>query len=334
MQRLNSIWALCAAAVLVFTTAGCQTLHEEISESFSNPPVPGFWTPGKMSNVTPSNMVMADESDIDTGVSDPEPLPVTATAEKPPYLDNAPVLGKVFFETPDGPRVCSGTAVEDPRRPKRSSLVWTAGHCVHQGKNGTWYKNIVFVPSYNNDAIAEISKSGVDSQQIAPLGVWWADQAEVSQEWTQTGEETGGAGSAFDFAALHVRLPAEPQSSLEEAIGYAIPVSFDAPAIKEIATLKAWGYPAEKPFDGNLLFSCQDRPTRLAIDSDKPTLYRIGCTMNGGSSGGGWFIAASDGSLSLVSNTSIGPSDQKWLAGPRLGSGGERVLSNISERAE
>ncbi|MCW8103319.1 trypsin-like serine peptidase [Streptomyces tauricus] len=287
-----------------------------------------------MSNVPPGDIVMSDDSAIDTGISDPEPLPVTAAAEKPPYLDSAPVLGKVFFQTPDGPRVCSGTAVQDPQRPKGSSLVWTAGHCVHQGKNGTWYKNIIFVPSYNNDAISSLGNSAGNSKEIAPLGVWWADQAEVSQDWAQAGEEVGGAGAAFDFAVLHVKLPAEPESSLEEAIGYAIPILFDAPAITSIPTMKAWGYPAENPFDGNLLFSCQDRPTRLAIESNKPTLYRIGCTMNGGSSGGGWFIQGPDGSLSLVSNTSIGPSDQKWLAGPRIGSEGKIMVENISARTE
>ena len=46
--------------------------------------------------------------------------------------------------------VCSGTVVKDPRNPGKSNLVWTAGHCVHAGQAGGWYRNIVFVPAYND----------------------------------------------------------------------------------------------------------------------------------------------------------------------------------------
>lgn len=46
---------------------------------------------------------------------------------------------------------------------------------------------------------------------------------------------------------------------------------------------------------------------RLSIEQNDPTMYRIGCTMTGGSSGGGWVETGSDGKPALVSNTSIGP---------------------------
>lgn len=48
-------------------------------------------------------------------------------------------------------------------------------------------------------------------------------------------------------------------------------------------------------------------------------MYRIGCSMTAGSSGGGWIAAGQDGKPALVSNTSIGPVTTGWLAGPRLG---------------
>ena len=54
-------------------------------------------------------------------------------------------------------------------------------------------------------------------------------------------------------------------------------------------------------------------------------MYRIGCTMTGGSSGGGWFRMV-DGKTVLVSNTSIGPTDNTWLAGPQLGQGAKTAL--------
>jgi V8-like Glu-specific endopeptidase len=33
-----------------------------------------------------------------------------------------------------------------------SNLVWTAGHCVHADGSGGWYRNIAFVPAYNDQA--------------------------------------------------------------------------------------------------------------------------------------------------------------------------------------
>ncbi|WP_329538506.1 hypothetical protein OG568_60950 (plasmid) [Streptomyces sp. NBC_01450] len=290
---------------------------------------PGAWTSTEMADAAPYDMAMSDDTEVDSRVSDPEPAPVAAQPQEPPYVDKAAVLGKVFFDTPDGPRACSGTAVTDPRHPGASSLVWTAGHCVHSGRTGTWYRNIVFVPSYNNEALSRVSSADRGSRRISPLGVWWADRASVSPGWAREGEASGGAGAPFDYAVLHVRLVGGPDTSLEQTIGYAIPVALDAPAIPSIPTLKVWGYPAEAPFGGNLLFSCQDRPTRLSLASDEPTLYRIGCTMTGGASGGGWFRAEADGTLELISDTSVGPTDARWLAGPRLGAEARKMLDEI-----
>jgi hypothetical protein len=93
----------------------------------------------------------------------------------------------------------------------------------------------------------------------------------------------------------------------------------------------AWGYPAAPPYNGLSMFKCLDRPGRLSLSPSLPTMYRIGCTMTGGSSGGGWFRVV-DGKTKLVSNTSIGPSDNTWLAGPQLGRGAEALYENMSKK--
>ncbi|WP_329538373.1 hypothetical protein OG568_59810 (plasmid) [Streptomyces sp. NBC_01450] len=332
-RRSRSLLGMLAAAVLL-TVSGCRiTPPATTPEPVGSFREPGTWTSSQMSEAAPYDIAMPNDAEIDPRVSDPEPTAVTARPEEPPYVDHAAVLGKVFFETPDGPRVCSGTAVTDPNAHGASSLVWTAAHCVHTGKPGTWYRNIVFVPSYNNEALPGASSADRNTQKISPLGVWWADRASISPGWAQKGEASGGAGASFDYAVLHVRLSDNPDASLERTIGYAIPVAFNAPPVTSIPTLKIWGYPAETPFDGNLLFSCQDRPTRFSPAADDPTLYRIGCTMNGGASGGGWFMATADGSLELVSNTSVGPSEARWLAGPRLGAEARAMLNGIGDTA-
>ncbi|CAM5329610.1 trypsin-like serine peptidase [Streptomyces chartreusis] len=328
-----SPWVLAGLTVLItLLAAGCSQGQRQLP-AFSNPVVPGLWTPDRMAEAESIDNPVANDLGEDAGISDPEPRAVPAASEKTPYRDNAAVIGKLFFDTPDGPSVCSGSAVADPARPGASSLVWTAGHCVHAGANGTWFRNIVFVPSYNDEALEGAARGNASQGQVAPFGTWWADHAETSPQWIEQGGPSGGDGAAFDFAVLHVRPPdSSGATSLQETIGQAAPVWFDAPSATRIPAIKAWGYPAASPFDGERMFSCQDRPGRLSVNADQPTLYRIGCTMTGGSSGGGWFAQNTDGALALVSNTSIGPADNTWLAGPRLGADAKRVYGAVSDR--
>lgn len=127
---------------------------------------------------------------------------------------------------------------------------------------------------------------------------------------------------------LHVK-PESGSKSLEETVGAALDVDFSAPSASEVASMGAWGYPAAPPYSGLKMFRCIDRPGRLSLNPAPPTMYRIGCTMNGGSSGGGWFRVV-DGKTVLVSNTTIGPTDNTWLAGPQLGQVAEELYQNMS----
>jgi hypothetical protein len=120
--------------------------------------------------------------------------------------------------------------------------------------------------------------------------------------------------------------------SLEETVGSALPVDFEAPAVPKVRSVTATGYPAAAPYDGQTLYRCQGEPGRLSLNVPDPTMYRIGCTMTGGSSGGGWVATGSDGKPALVSNTSIGPVRSGWLAGPRLGAVAEGVYDAVSEK--
>lgn len=124
---------------------------------YINPIIKDLWDPDRMREAEdPDQGKGVDENDLsgDQGVTDPEPAPVEAKSVPAAYHENAPEAGKVFFDSPEGTMVCSATVVEDPAHPGKSNLVWTAGHCVHAGKKGGWYRNIAFVPSYNNDAMS------------------------------------------------------------------------------------------------------------------------------------------------------------------------------------
>jgi V8-like Glu-specific endopeptidase len=258
---------------------------------------------------------------------------VAARAVKTAYHDNAPASGKVFFDSPEGTMVCSATVVEDPAHPGKSNLVWTAGHCVHAGKKGGWYRNIAFVPSYNSEGETAAQLQNADRTEVAPYGVWWSDWAQTSDQWIGQGGATGGQGASYDYAVLHVTPEKGGNGkSLQETVGSALPVDFNAPAVPEVASITATGYPAAAPFDGQKLYQCTDRPGRLSVSKPDPTMYRIGCTMTGGSSGGGWVAEGSDGKPALVSNTSIGPVTAGWLAGPRLGKEAKGIYGSVSKK--
>ncbi|MCX3060527.1 hypothetical protein OFY01_12295 [Streptomyces sp. GXMU-J5] len=301
------------------------------AKDFVNPVIDGLWKPKRMESAKdPGKTIAAKDATDDQGVTDPAPEPVRATPEKTPYHRHAAPVGKVFFDSPEGSMVCSGTVVKDPRHPGKSNLVWTAGHCVHAGRKGGWYRNIAFVPSYNDLGKSADALRDATRQEIAPYGTYWADWASTSNEWIDGGSETGGAGAPYDFAVLHVR-PEHGAKSLEETVGNALDVDFSTPSVRSVGAMGAWGYPAAPPYNGLLMHKCVDRPGRLSLDPTQPTMYRIGCTMTGGSSGGGWFRVR-DGKTVLVSNTSIGPADNTWLAGPQLGAEARQVFDTMSEK--
>jgi V8-like Glu-specific endopeptidase len=300
-------------------------------DAFKNPLVKNLWDASRMKQAKPLDQeVKSADADNEPGISDPVPTPVNAQKVPTPYHQHAAPVGKVFFDSPDGPMVCSGTVVKDPAHPGKSNLVWTAGHCVHGGKDGGWYRNIQFVPSYNDDGKDLTSQSASD-QEVAPYGGWWASWAQTSSQWIESGGETGGVASPYDFAILKV-TPLSGGKSLEETVGSALPVWFNAPRDALSKGVSAYGYPAAPPFDGQIMNQCTDSASRLAMDTSAPTMERIGCTMTGGSSGGGWLSHQSDGTVALVSNTSIGPADNTWLAGPYLGDTAQSVFKAVSDK--
>ncbi|MEV8353466.1 trypsin-like serine peptidase [Streptomyces niveus] len=304
------------------------------ARDYVNPIIEGLWDPDRMRDAEePDKPVEEEDISGDAGVTDPTPEPVEATAVSAPYDGDVPEAGKLFFDGPEGSMVCSATVVQDPANPGKSNMVWTAGHCVHAGKDGGWYRNIAFVPSYNNSDLPISELETAPKEEIAPHGIWWGKWAQTSEEWISQGAPTGGLGAPFDFAVIHVTPEKGGDGkSLEETVGAALPVDFNAPATPEIDSMTATGYPAAPPFDGQKLYQCADKPGRLSINAEDPTMHRIGCSMTGGSSGGGWIANGQDGKPTLVSNTSIGPVTAGWLAGPRLGDEAKGIYEAVSEK--
>ncbi|AXI79739.1 trypsin-like serine peptidase [Peterkaempfera bronchialis] len=312
---------------------------------FNNPVIKDLWNADKMKAAKPKDQAppsdtgggdsgggddSGDGSGSGDGGTDPEPAPIKATALPRPYDGK---VGKIFMQTsPTEAAVCSGTVVSDPQHPGRSNLVWTAGHCVHGGKGKDWFKSIMFVPAYNSSGAGSGHQQSTD-KALAPLGQWWADDIISSPQWTAEGGETGDKASQYDFAVLKVRNPSGGGRSLEETVGGSVPVWFNAPR-DQLAPVAAWGYPAVAPFDGQELYHCNSpiAPVRLSYDTSRPPMLSIGCTMTGGSSGGGWFVRRSDGTTALVSENSIGTLDHTTLSGPYLGDVAQKMFDYLSRK--
>lgn len=161
--------------------------------------------------------------------------------------------GKVYFTDDGANYVCSGTAVLSPGH----NVVWTAGHCVHDGgAGGAFHDKWSFVPAYN---------SGTN------FGTFVASHVYTTADWANNhtwGRDVG--------AAVVPTLPDDVGSR---------PVS-NEPRYTTGRRMDAYGYPAAGKYTGQRLYVC-DSFLRY-VDSDSPDTMGIPCGMTGGSSGGGW----------------------------------------------
>ncbi|CAM5430855.1 hypothetical protein STANM309S_04948 [Streptomyces tanashiensis] len=59
-------------------------------------------------------------------------------------------------------------------------------------QEGGWYRNIAFVPSYNDADMPAQELSKATKEELAPYGIWWGDWAQTSDQWIEQGGSTGG----------------------------------------------------------------------------------------------------------------------------------------------
>lgn len=179
------------------------------------------------------------------------------------YTPTAYTQGKVFFTKSGGGNfVCSATIVNS----EGADTVWTAGHCVHGGNGGTWHSNWTFVPAYDDDLA-----------NPRPFGTWSARQLWTKGAWASNSDFSQDMGVAI----------------MNTRNGWHIVNYFGGQGLTvnrgKSVYERAFGYPAEWPFDGGNLYRCQGTtsPEWDAWIVWSQTV-KIGCDMTRGSSGGGW----------------------------------------------
>ncbi len=233
-----------------------------------------YWTPDRMKNAVP------------VGKKVTKGKPGGGTSGGTAVLETTvqPKFGKVFFTEGRTNYVCSGTATTS----NNHDVVTTAGHCVNEGP-GAYVTNFMFAPAYNN---------GVSPQ----YGTWTANSLLTTTQWATAGDFNFDVG----FAVMNTNAAGQ---SLTDVTGSYAPVW--NPARGQV--MKANGYPAAKPFNGQQLYSCTGTVTQDTFGGS--TDQGLACNMTGGSSGGGWIQGGS-----LASVTSFGYTGLKnVLFGPYFG---------------
>lgn len=264
-----------AAAVLAFSAAGGASAAPVVSGDKEHLPVVGavldsagaaeYWTDERMRSAIPGEVLAAEavkrgnRSDpLTTAKGDGESETKVQPTRGKLAADTESHVGKVFFTLGGQNFVCSGNAVSSANE----STVATAGHCLNNGP-GTKPSFFIFVPGYE------------DGER--PYGTWVARSYYVPALWNAKGD------MAFDtgFAVVE-KLNGQ---SLTAVVGGSGAVFNQAKGLK----YEAFGYPVAKPFNGERLQSCKGT---AAPDPRNPQFNSQGirCDMNGGSSGGPWFI--------------------------------------------
>jgi hypothetical protein len=190
----------------------------------------------------------------------------------------ASMEGLIQFDEAGKTFVCSGTLMNSAL----GSVVWTAGHCVHEGApaqgTGKYHTNWLFAPRYRNGK--------------APYGWWKATDLASVNGWTADGNLRYDLGAAI-LQTKHGRTAGQVVADGEGIEwGYA-------------ARQKYWsfGYPQHDPYDGERLAFCRSRLVKRYYPSVRvyrgklyradgvagPPTMEIHCNMTPGSSGGGWF---------------------------------------------
>jgi hypothetical protein len=218
--------------------------------------VQNYWTAERMRNAIPADKVLAGS------FAGTRKGPKRASAQQiPPPYTSAPTRtnGKVFFTDGGSNYVCSGTAVLSGNR----SVVWTAGHCVHDGASG-FHTNWTFVPAYADGS--------------RPYGTWAARRLLTTSGWANSGDFSYDTGAAV--------VSANGGQALTDVVG-GRNIAFNTARNQNYA---AHGYPAAPPFNGQRLWVCNS-PLIYNDTSANPPTMGIDCDMTGGSSGGGWIAS-------------------------------------------
>jgi V8-like Glu-specific endopeptidase len=232
-------------------------------------------------------------------------------------------VGKVLFEMDGSYWVCSATVIDDDGKADRS-LILTAAHCAYDETNGAFATEWMFIPDY--DAIPASLTTNGSFCDSTKYGCWSAASIAVHTGYADAG--SFGAGVEYDFAVVAVGAGGKSPSQLDATVAPQ-QVSFSEPDAIALADTYAFGYPAQKKWDGTDLIYC-----RGPVDTDpinNGETYRLNeCKLNGGSSGGSWMVGVNGAGFgTVISVNSYGYRGITAMHGPFLDLEAEAVYDAV-----
>jgi hypothetical protein len=293
MRRLHVLLLAALACALVVVPAAQAARVETKAVAQDKAAVQRYWTAERMENAIPVRKQVAGAP-----AGTPKKAPRAAAEQIPPPYTSAPTRtnGKVFFSDDGLNYVCSGTAVLSGNK----SVVWTAGHCVHDGASN-FHTNWTFVPAYADGS--------------RPYGTWTARSLLTTSGWANNGDFSYDNGAAV--------VSANGGSALTDVVG-GRNIAFNTARQQQYA---AHGYPAGPPFNGQRLWVCNS-PLIYNDNSGNPPTMGIDCDMTGGSSGGGWIANGSVTSVNSYGYATL----PNVMFGPYQGSVAQSLYTQAASR--
>lgn len=207
----------------------------------------------------------------------PYPYPYTRFALDKALWKQRPyrAIGKLFGRMDGKSFSCTAASVTSPGR----QLVWTAGHCVSDG-SGAWADKLMFVPA--------------SWSAKRPYGTFPAKSVVTTEEWHDTSD------FRYDYAAISVgkNRNGAKLRNVVGALGFGYNLSRDL-------HWNAFGYAANRPFNGRRLQVCQASHATDDLTTGSPEPMGMGCDQQRGASGGPWIYRLRRGNY-ITSNVSYG----------------------------
>ena len=192
--------------------------------------------------------------------------------------------GKVFFRTHDGGNwVCSAAIVNTAGK----DMVWTAGHCVYGSIGGQvtgegWHSQFIFVPDFNNGS--------------RPYGSWSEKSATIPTSYYNNQDEPN------DMAAVNLNTGPYGSAQIANVLG-AQGFAYGGSGARPVT---AFGYPAEYPYNGQVLDYAQ------GTSYPDGSYNEMASTLTGGSSGGPWLINFNGASGYIWGANTLGNGSTMW----------------------
>jgi hypothetical protein len=185
--------------------------------------------------------------------------------------------GLILFSIGSGDFSCSGSVIQDDGDPTYS-LIFTAAHCAYDLDTGAFVTNWTYVPAWDE------TPDAADCSETR-YGCWDARALVVHDGWASESGLTIGAVQ-HDYGIAVVGAVRGGTTQLDSLGAYPLRMV----GVAQGDTMRAFGYPAEAPYNGLDLVYCAGA-TSTQQDAGS---WGLVCDMTGGASGGPWLWGTSN----------------------------------------